>query len=174
VRGSLALVLTAGGLALLLGFRQPSDPASAMKVALGTTSDPSPVPGSEVSGAPTSGLAAGTEASAAANTEASAAASPAAEPTDATRTATGQAFQFRYGIVQVKVTTSGDQIVSIEALQMPDRDRHSASISRQVEPMLRERAMAVDSAGIDVVSGATYTSLAYAYSLQSALDQLTA
>ena len=38
--------------------------------------------------------------------------------------------------------------------------------------MLRASALAADSADIDVVSGATYTSLAYAYSLQSALDQL--
>jgi uncharacterized protein with FMN-binding domain len=55
---------------------------------------------------------------------------------------------------------------------MPDGDRRSASISQQVEPILREYALAADSADIDVVSGATYTSRAYAYSLQSALDQL--
>ena len=39
--------------------------------------------------------------------------------------------------------------------------------------MLRRSALAVDSSNIDMVSGATYTSMAYAYSLQSALDQLT-
>ena len=70
------------------------------------------------------------------------------------------------------MTLEGDQIVDVQALQLPDGDRRSASISQQVEPMLRESALAVDSADIDIVSGATYTSLAYAYSLQSALDQL--
>ena len=72
------------------------------------------------------------------------------------------------------MTVEGDQIVDVQALQLPDGDRHSASISQQVEPMLRESALAADSADIDVISGATYTSTAYAYSLQSALDQLAA
>jgi uncharacterized protein with FMN-binding domain len=93
-------------------------------------------------------------------------------PTAATLTATGSAYEFRWGIVQVVVTIEGDQIVDVQAIQLPDGDRRSASISQQVEPMLRESALAVDSADIDVISGATYTSLAYAYSLQSALDQL--
>jgi uncharacterized protein with FMN-binding domain len=38
--------------------------------------------------------------------------------------------------------------------------------------MLKSQVMAADSARINGVSGATYTSEAYAYSLQSALDKL--
>jgi uncharacterized protein with FMN-binding domain len=37
--------------------------------------------------------------------------------------------------------------------------------------MLRSEALQAQSAQIDLVSGATYTSMAYAQSLQSALDQ---
>ena len=177
VRGSLALALTVGGLALLLGFRSPQDPGTELVLAMGTGDDPSAAPEAQLP-------AAGAERTSQPRAERrrlrperlskpqpdSPARQP--EPTAATLTATGSAYQFRFGIVQVAVTVEGDQIVDIQALQLPDGDRRSASISQEVEPMLRESALAVDSADIDVVSGATYTSLAYAYSLQSALDQL--
>jgi uncharacterized protein with FMN-binding domain len=177
VRGSLALAITVGGLALLLGFRSPQAPGTELVVAMGTGEDPGAAPEAPIpaagSSAPTSpwpSAPAGPEVS----SSPSPTPSPTAEPTATTLTATGGAFQFRFGIVQVAVTLEGDQIVDIQALQLPDGDRRSASISQEVEPMLRESALAVDSADIDVVSGATYTSLAYAYSLQSALDQLAA
>lgn len=47
---------------------------------------------------------------------------------------------------------------------------HSGRISDEVGPLLRSEALAAQSAQIDVISGATYTSRAYATSLQSALD----
>jgi uncharacterized protein with FMN-binding domain len=183
VRGSLALALTFGGLTLLMAFRSPGDPAEDLLLAfdagdgLGTAPDSSPAlspsvsasPGPSVSASPGPSLAASPSLSP--SPTSSATASP--EPTTAALTATGKAYQFRFGIVQVAVTMQGDQIVDVRALQLPDGDRHSASISQQVEPILREYALAADSADIDVVSGATYTSTAYAYSLQSALDQLT-
>lgn len=164
VRGSLALAVTIGGLLLLMGFRTPEDPGD---VALAIE------PGAED---PTSGTTSGPAAPASASPVASAAATlePPASPSASatTRTATGSAFEFRWGIVQVAVTVEGDDIVAVEALQLPDGDRRSLAISQEVEPMLRESALAAESADIDVISGATYTSLAYAYSLQSALDQL--
>ena len=48
---------------------------------------------------------------------------------------------------------------------------HSGRISNYVAPILRTQALAAQSAAIDGVSGATYTSRAYAASLQGALDQ---
>jgi uncharacterized protein with FMN-binding domain len=89
-------------------------------------------------------------------------------------TAVGDAISFRFGTVQVEVTIADGRIVAVQTLQMPDEDRHSLSISQEVEPMLRESALVAGDADIDVISGATYTSLAYADSLQSALDQLGA
>jgi uncharacterized protein with FMN-binding domain len=47
-------------------------------------------------------------------------------------------------------------------------------ISHVAGPLLRTEALAAQSARIDVVSGATYTSNGYAQSLQSALDQARA
>ena len=54
---------------------------------------------------------------------------------------------------------------------MPFDHPRSEAISQYVEPLLRSEALQAQSAQIDLVSGATYTSDAYARSLQSALDQ---
>jgi uncharacterized protein with FMN-binding domain len=89
-------------------------------------------------------------------------------------TATGSVVTTRYGDVQVEVTISGGVIVDVTALQLPDSDGRSRSIASQAEPILREEALTAQSANIDLLSGATYTSDAYAQSLQSALDQVQA
>jgi uncharacterized protein with FMN-binding domain len=85
-------------------------------------------------------------------------------------TVTGQVVSTRYGDIQVQVTISGGAISDVTALQLPDGDGHSSRISGAVEPMLRSMALQAQSADIDLVSGATYTSGAYRESLQSALD----
>jgi uncharacterized protein with FMN-binding domain len=94
--------------------------------------------------------------------------------TSQSATITGQPVSFRWGTVQVAVTMDGSDILAIDALELPDGDRHSRQISQYVEPILREEAIANDTSEVSVVSGATYTSRAYAASLQSALDQVEA
>jgi uncharacterized protein with FMN-binding domain len=102
---------------------------------------------------------------------------PAASPVASTPVAVdqvivGQVVQTRYGDIQVQITVNGTQITDVQALQLPrDRD-YSAQISDYVEPYLRQMALQAQSARIDVISGATYTSEGYAMSLQSAIDQL--
>jgi uncharacterized protein with FMN-binding domain len=76
----------------------------------------------------------------------------------------------RWGSVQVAVTLESGQITDVQALQLPDGDRRSASISQRVEPVLRSQVLSAQGADIDGISGATYTSIAYARSLQAALD----
>ena len=77
----------------------------------------------------------------------------------------------RFGDVQVQVLISNGRITEIKALQMPfDRSR-SAYISQVAGPMLRDEALRAQSARIDVISGATYTSDSYAQSLETALQQ---
>jgi uncharacterized protein with FMN-binding domain len=88
-----------------------------------------------------------------------------------TRTLTGDAVDNEYGTVQVQVTLSGNQITDIVALQMPDSHQRSVEISQAAEPILRQEALQAQSAQIDLVSGATFTSESYAQSLQAALDQ---
>lgn len=89
-----------------------------------------------------------------------------------TRSAVGAAVQFGYGVLDVQVTVSGTRItdVSVPALQVIDPT--SQQICDQVLPMLRSEVLSAQSATIDGVSGATYTSASYAQSLQSALDKL--
>jgi uncharacterized protein with FMN-binding domain len=61
-------------------------------------------------------------------------------------------------------------ITDVVALERPSGDHRSADISAAAEPLLREAALTAQSADIDLLSGATYTSRAYAASLQAALD----
>jgi uncharacterized protein with FMN-binding domain len=96
--------------------------------------------------------------------------SPAPIPSTAqAKTVTGPVINMRWGPVQVRVTIDGRKITSITALQLPTGGR-SGQISKRVEPILRSEALAAQGTNIDNVSGATYTTNAYAQSLQAALD----
>ena len=97
---------------------------------------------------------------------------PSTVPSGAIRTAVGKSESYGYGVVSVKVTVRGTRIlnVTISGLQTPDPT--SQSIAEQAIPILKGEVIAAQSARINAVSGATYTSEGYAYSLQSALDKL--
>ena len=82
----------------------------------------------------------------------------------------GPVEQNRYGPVQVEVTIRDGKLVDVTALQLPSDRRRSEEISTEAAPILRQEALAAQGAGIDTVSGATYTSDSYAESLQAALD----
>jgi uncharacterized protein with FMN-binding domain len=84
-------------------------------------------------------------------------------------TFTGALVPDPYGEVQVQVTLVGGKITDVTAVHLPTEGR-SGYISQNVAPILRGEAISAQSASIDTVSGATYTSQAYAQSLQSALD----
>jgi uncharacterized protein with FMN-binding domain len=83
----------------------------------------------------------------------------------------GQVMRTQFGDTQVQVTIDGGRITDVIAVQLPYDRQRSAQISQIVEPMLHDEALQAQSAQIDLISGATYTSEAYAQSLQSALDQ---
>lgn len=99
------------------------------------------------------------------------AATVAAATAPSTRTLTGQAADTRWGPVQVSVQLEGDRIVGVTVLQSPDGNRRDVQINTRALPVLEAEALEAQSADVDVVSGATYTSQGYATSLQSALDQ---
>ncbi len=86
-------------------------------------------------------------------------------------TYTGPVVENPYGPVQVSVTEQGGKIVDVKALQMPTEHALSQEISEHVAPMLRTEALQSQSAEINVISGATYTSESFASSLQAALRQ---
>ena len=84
---------------------------------------------------------------------------------------TGQDFPNQFGDTQVKVTISGGRITNVQPLQLPFDRQRSAEISQYAAPLLHDEVLQAQSAQIDSLSGATYTSDSYAQSLQSALDQ---
>jgi len=83
----------------------------------------------------------------------------------------GPTVSNRFGDVQVRVTVKGNQLTDVEALQLPQDRERSAYISSIAGPELRREALRAQSARIDIISGASYTSESYRESLQAALDQ---
>jgi uncharacterized protein with FMN-binding domain len=90
----------------------------------------------------------------------------------ASRTATGTAVDTQYGAAQVQVTIKSGKIVNVQALQLQGRDPKSVQISGSAEPILQQEVLTKQTAGVDAVSGATFTSASYTQSVQSALDKL--
>jgi uncharacterized protein with FMN-binding domain len=106
-------------------------------------------------------------------TAAAAATTPAPSVGGATGgTATGAAVATQYGDAQVRVTVRNGKIVRIVALQLQGNDPRSVEISSSAEPILQQEVLSRQTADVDAVSGATFTSASYTQSLQSALDKL--
>jgi len=109
-----------------------------------------------------------------ATTTSTTAAAADATPTDASAQATtytGDTIQTRYGPVQVEATVENGSVTSVTALTYPTGDHESAQINASAIPALEQQAVEAQSASISGVSGASYTSSAFAESLQSALTQ---
>ena len=75
-----------------------------------------------------------------------------------------------YGDLQIAIVVSDGKISNVTFLTMPQDDKRSALISDQTSPQLKAQTITAQSASIDGVSGATYTSDAYIGSLQAAID----
>ena len=84
-------------------------------------------------------------------------------------TFTGNAVDVGYGNVQVKITVLNGKITDAQAVQAPSgrNDRYT----NMSVPVLRQRTLAAQSANINGVSGASYTSYGWYTSLTSALKQ---
>ncbi|SOD87878.1 FMN-binding protein [Streptomyces sp. Ag109_G2-15] len=96
--------------------------------------------------------------------------SPTAGSSSGTKTVTGDTVQTRWGPVQVRVTIKSGTLTDVTAVSYPQDNPRDQEINSYALPQLRREALAAQSAQIDTVSGATYTSDGYRQSLQSALD----
>lgn len=98
--------------------------------------------------------------------------SPAPETlsTAAPVTVNGAQEMTHYGIVQVQVVITGGAITDVTALEYPQTERKDIQINNRALPLLRAQVLSAQSAHIDGVSGATFTTDGYRTSLQSALD----
>lgn len=83
----------------------------------------------------------------------------------------GTTAETQYGPVQVEIVVSAGTITDVKALQLTDQGGRSVEISNYAAPILRTEALSAQSANIQSVSGATYTSQGYITSLQAALDK---
>ena len=91
----------------------------------------------------------------------------------APRTATGPAVYYDYGTLSVRVTVSGHKIVKVSIASLDDgSDPRSQFIDQQSIPLLEQEVMQAQSANIQGVSGASYTSAGFHQSLQGALSSL--
>jgi len=96
------------------------------------------------------------------------AAAPAA---GATVTSVGALERYGYGELAARVSISGGRITAITVPVLRTAEQYSQQLAAQVLPTLRSEVLAAQSARISAVSGATYTSQAYALSVQAALDK---
>jgi uncharacterized protein with FMN-binding domain len=150
-RAILAIVGTVSGLILLLGFKTHPSPAANTAGALSATPtvpvDPS------ASATPKDGH--GKQASASSKT----------------RIVSGNTIQTQFGPVQIQLTLTDEKITKVTALQLPNDRQRDLEIDNFAIPQLTQETLSAQSARIDAVSGATYTSEGYIQSLQSALDK---
>lgn len=151
------LSLTVAGLAFVLGFRTRETIPAATADTTQPTADSVAEPTSTTTGGDM-----GTTTGAPTTTQAT--------TTAGAVEADGTTVETRYGPVQVAVVVQDGHLVQVTALQLPGGNSESNAINSYAEPRLEEMALEAQSAQIDVVSGATFTSRAYAESLQAALD----
>jgi uncharacterized protein with FMN-binding domain len=176
-RFSAVFVATVTGLVVLLSFKttqaKAPRPAALSGVTPGATSAPpgssAPVSSAPVGSAPVSSAPASSAA------PSTAAPTPTPKPSSTTKTVTGSAITVGegrrvFGVVQVQLTLTNGKITAATAIQSPQNDSRSSQISQYSIPTLSGEVLSAQSASIDAVSGATYTSNAYAQSVQAALD----
>ncbi len=150
---------------LTLGVLPPtSAPRSAPTTSVAAGSPPGP--GSRGANPPPTSTSSTTSKSTPATT-------PATTIPTATRTANGAEVNYNYGILSVSVTVTGGKITKVGIASLDDGgNARSQSIDQQSIPVLEQQALQAQSANIQGVSGASYTSAGFAQSLQSALSQL--
>lgn len=90
-----------------------------------------------------------------------------------TRTAVGPEVNYSWGVLSVSVTVSGTKVTKVGIGSLDDGGNpRSQSIDQNSIPLLEQQALAAQSANIQGVSGASYTSAGFKQSLQAALQQL--
>ncbi|WP_136587676.1 FMN-binding protein [Microbacterium hydrothermale] len=177
-----ALMATVTGLVLLFSYRTSVAPeaASALSdvapVSSGTTAAaPAPAPSSTATASPSASASSGSSGAAASGSSSGSTSSGSTGQTPSSGlrdgTYTGAAANTRYGPVQVQITVSGGSITDVQVPEYPSSNGRDQQINSRALPTLMDETIQAQSAQVDMVSGATYTSTGYRTSLQSALDQ---
>src|SRR5580700_7537394 len=85
-------------------------------------------------------------------------------------TITGKVANTVYGPVQIELVVKSGKIVKVAVLKQPTNTIHDIQIGEFAFPRLISETLSAQSAKIDAVSGASYTSAGYISSLQNAVD----
>ena len=166
IKSIAALTLTGTASALVMGFRTSASPADASPSI--TNIGAAGAPSSAVTAPATPGGGAG-----ASSTPTTGTPGVAAGATFADGTWTGAAVREPWGTFEVQAIVTNGRITDVTLVASPS-DGHSTRINNRAVPRLTASAIAVQSASVDMVSGATWTSQSYATSLQAALDDAKA
>jgi uncharacterized protein with FMN-binding domain len=192
-----ALASTAAGLAAVLSFKTHSSAitsnvaaAAGAQSGMSNTSSGTPTGTGTTTGTGTAkgtGSAAGTgsakgtataKGTGSAARTGSATAAPKSSTTSGTggaaagpRTIVGTVDNTQYGPMQVEVVLQGRKITNVKVLQQTNVGGLSQQIDSNAVPQLISETLTAQSARINAVSGASYTSAGYIQSLQSALDK---
>jgi uncharacterized protein with FMN-binding domain len=87
---------------------------------------------------------------------------------------TGSVADAQWGVVQVKAIITNGKITDVQFLQYPNDRSRSIYINSIADPQLTSEAIQAQSANVDIVTGATDSSLAFMQSLSDALSQAQA
>ena len=93
------------------------------------------------------------------------------KPASSSGTYTSQEVEYQYGLLEVSITVRSGHITNITFPVDQATDQRSESINTQALPILAQEALSAQSLNIDAVSGATYTSNAFAQAFQDAVSQ---
>jgi uncharacterized protein with FMN-binding domain len=86
-------------------------------------------------------------------------------------TYTGSVEDAFYGNIQVKATVQNGKLAGVEFLQYPNDRPNSVQINEVAMPILQREAIAAQSASVNIVSGASDSSIAFRRSLANALNK---
>jgi uncharacterized protein with FMN-binding domain len=171
-RAPLVLTATAAGLAGVLAYHTQRPP-STLAAGNPTTTTSGPATGSRHHGGGRSSRSAGGHASGShASSPGTSSRSSGTGTRGGTRSATGPVEQYGYGELSVRVSATGGRITSVQLATLSTAESYSQQLADQVVGTLAGQVVAAQSGHIQGVSGATYTSEAYAISAQAAIDAL--
>jgi uncharacterized protein with FMN-binding domain len=163
-RTPIVITATVAGLAGVLAFHTTPSRLNPLGITAPTPNPTTPQPDPTASTQPAGSQPAGTQ---------PAGTKRAGTKPGGTRTVDGTVVNYNYGNLSVSVTVSGSKITRVGIASLDDFGvPRSEEIDQQSIPILEQEATAAQSANIQGVSGASYTSQGFEQSLQAALRTL--
>ncbi len=127
--------------------------------------------GSSVLGSPQAGDQSGTDSGSSDSSDSSDSSGSNTGSSGRSKTVTGPSVQTQWGPIQVAITVKNGTVTDVGVPVYPSENGRDLEINNYALPILVQETLDQQSAQIDMVSGATVTSVGYLESLQAALDE---